>query len=79
MTGPELRIIRRQLRIPLRELAQYSDLSVGHLSQLERGLVIPEQAEHQICVALLLLQGQRALDLIEATHKIIASRQSAVA
>lgn len=51
--GPEIKALRRTRRMTLAELSRATDLSVGHLSQVERGLSMPSiKALHSISRAL---------------------------
>jgi len=51
--GPEIKALRRTRRMTLAALSHATDLSVGHLSQVERGLSMPSiKALHSISRAL---------------------------
>lgn len=76
MTGPELRVIRRELGWNQDQMAEWLDYSVGHYGVLERGeYPIPDRLARQV---LLLQCIQRLCKLVGpfAPRRVRASERS---
>ena len=64
--GPEIRDLRKAKRMTIKELSLATSLSIGHLSEIERGIASPSiKTLHDIARALGLWIGERCFTLGE--------------